>query len=87
LAADTDFVTAVASDPNLSQKDLETIIHNHVTTLHCTSLSTISFRDLQSCVLAHDVSSADSDIQELHLAFQLHSENPSRKKQRQNTAH
>jgi hypothetical protein len=87
LAANTDFVTAVASDPNLSQKDLETIIHNHATTLRCTSLSTISFRDLQSRILAHDVSNADSDIQELHSAFQLYSETPSRKKRRQNTAH
>lgn len=86
LAADTDFVTAIASDSNLSQKDLEVIIHNHATTLQCPSLSTLSFQQLQSRILSYDKTNADSAIQELCLAFQLYSDGPSRKKRRQNTA-
>lgn len=89
LAADTDFVTAIkASDSNVSVKDLEIMIHNHLTTLHYTSLSlSLSFRDLQSRILLIDVSNADPMIQELHLAFQSHSQNSSRKKRRQNASH
>ena len=88
LAADTEFVTTIATDPNLSQKDMEVIIHNYITTLQCTSLSTVSFQQLQSKILSYDTTNINfSSIQELHLAFQLYSDNSSRKKRRQNTSH
>jgi cyanate lyase len=85
LAADSDFVTAITLDaPSL--KDFETVIHNHATTLNCSSLCNISFRDIRSQVLSLDVSDSDPTIQELYAAFQLYSDQPVRKKRRQNTA-
>jgi hypothetical protein len=85
LAADSNFVTAITLDaPSL--KDLETVIHNHATTLNCLSLCNISFRDIRSQVLSFDVSDSDPTIQELYAAFQLYSDQPVRKKRRQNTA-
>jgi hypothetical protein len=87
LASDTKFVTAIVSDgSNLSQKDLEVIIHNYATTLQCPSLATLSFQQLQSRILSYDKTNADSTIQELLFAFRSYSDGPSRKKRRQNTA-
>jgi hypothetical protein len=57
LATDTEFVAAIASDSNLSQKDFEVIIHKHATTLQCSSLSTLSLQQLQSRILSSDINS------------------------------